>query len=162
MIWVPLDRVTELVPGERARGLKAVTLSDGALRDHFPGLPLLPGVLVIEAAAQLAGLLLEVTLNRRPPEGEPDDPLRALLVGVDRVRLRRAAEPGDVLTIDAFLDRDAGGAARVRVEAAVGSEGAMDGVLTFLLRRVDAPELHVERRALYRAWTRQLGPIWLP
>lgn len=158
MRWIPLDRVTELVPGERAAGLKAVSLADGVLLDHFPGLPLLPGALVLEAAAQLAGLLLEVTRNQ-PGSGEP---LRALLVGVDRARFRKPAEPGDVLTLTANLAADVDGAARVNVAATVGDDPAMDAVLTFLLRAVDAPELHARRRELYRTWTRGLGPIWLP
>lgn len=160
MRWVPLDKVTELKPGERARGLKAVSLSDGSLLDHFPGLPLLPGVMIVEACAQLAGLLLEVTHN--PHEPHPEGPLRALMVGIDRVRFRKAAEPGDVLVIVATPVSEIEGAARVRVEAQIGDQAAMEGVLTFLLRRVDAPSLHEERRALYKTWTRGLGPVWLP
>lgn len=160
MRWVPLDKVTELLPGVSARGIKAVSLSDGALLDHFPELPLLPGVLLIEAAAQLAGLLLEVTHN--PPESPPEGPRRALMVGVDRARFRRAAEPGDVVVLHAIPDREAEGAARVRVEATIGEAAAMEATLTFLLRQIDVPALHNERRALYRTWTRGLGGIWLP
>ncbi|MCB9688321.1 MAG: 3-hydroxyacyl-[acyl-carrier-protein] dehydratase FabZ [Alphaproteobacteria bacterium] len=157
MRWVPLDRVTELVPGVSARGVKAVTLSDGVLLDHFPALPLLPGALVLEAAAQLAGLLIEVT---RHVPGE--QPRRALLVGADRVRFRKAAEPGDVVALHAVPDRDADGAVRARVEATIGEARAFEATLTFLLRTVDEPELHERRRALYRTWTRGLSGFTLP
>ena len=65
MRYYLIDKVTELELGERARGVKCVTLTDEVLHDHFPDYPMLPGALIVEAAAQLAGFLLEMTFNRR-------------------------------------------------------------------------------------------------
>ena len=88
MRYFLIDKVTELVPGERIRGVKCVTLSDEVLHDHFPDYPILPGALILEAGAQLAGFLLEATFNE---PGRP--PRRALLAQVRRAKFHEMTGP---------------------------------------------------------------------
>src|SRR5215208_2366717 len=133
MRYILLDRITECEPGKRARGLKAVTLTDDVLHDHFPDYPILPGALVIEAAAQLAGFLLEVSTNRAGEE-----PHRALLVQIDRAKFHRPAQPGDSIELFAELGPAMDAAAKLEVGADVRGERVMRGTLTFLLKRIDS------------------------
>jgi 3-hydroxyacyl-[acyl-carrier-protein] dehydratase len=158
MRYVLLDRVTEIVAGKLARGLKAVTLTDEVLHDHFPDYPVLPGALLVEAAAQLAGFLLEVTENR---EGE--EPRRALLVQIDRAKFYRAAQPGDSVELFAELGQAIESAAKIQVGADVRGERCMRGTLTFMLKSVPSERVHEQRRYLYALWTRDLpGKVWTP
>jgi 3-hydroxyacyl-[acyl-carrier-protein] dehydratase len=147
-----LDRVTDVVPGASARGIKNVTLTDEVLHDHFPDHPIFPGALLVEAMAQLAGFLLEVT------ENGPDKPLvRALLGQIRRAKFERPAEPGDRIEIAVRLERSLDTAAEVHAEAHVDGERVARADLTFVLRQVDSDRVHEQRRALYRMWTRKLG-----
>ena len=149
-----IDRVDELVVGEKIRGVKCVTLTDEVLHDHFPGFPIFPGILIVEAVAQLAGFLLETTYVRDTPR--PGDPLRAVLSQIDRARFYAPAAPGDRLTIEAQLGSIIGAAAQIKgLVTADGRKIASVG-LTFVLRAIDAPAVHEQRRALYRLWTRHL------
>ncbi len=152
MRYVMLDKVTELVVGERARGIKCVTLSDDVLHDHFPGYPVLPGVLVIEAAAQLAGFLLEC--SNPPISGETQR--RAVLAQIDKAKFYAPTQPGDRIELSAKITGALDGAARVVVEASVEGESVMRGQLTFMLRLIDSEQVHAQRRDLYRIWTRGL------
>jgi len=83
-----IDRILELIPEERIVALKNVTVNDPHLQDHFPGNPIMPGVLLLEAMAQASGLLL--------PEGSS-----ALLAQVKEARFRRPVVPGDQVRIEA-------------------------------------------------------------
>jgi 3-hydroxyacyl-[acyl-carrier-protein] dehydratase len=147
-----LDRVTDVVPGESARGVKNVTLTDEVMHDHFPDYPILPGALLVEAMAQLAGFLLEVTHN-----GEDKPLVRALLVAIAQAKFSRPAEPGDKIELTARCKSSLDAAAQVEIEAHVDGERIARAQLTFMLKAIDSDRVHEQRRYLYRLWTKHLG-----
>jgi 3-hydroxyacyl-[acyl-carrier-protein] dehydratase len=151
-----IDRVEELVVGEKIRGVKCITLTDEVVHDHFPGFPIFPGILIVEAVAQLAGFLLETTYVRDSPR--PGEPLRAVLSQIERAKFYAPASPGDRLELEVGLGSTIEGAAQVR--GRVTNEGVKVATvqLTFVLRAIDVPAVHEQRRALYRLWTRHLTP----
>ena len=153
MRYFLLDKVIDFVPGVRARGLKNVTLSDDVLMDHFPDFPVMPGALVIEAAAQLGGFLIEMSA-----EADPNPPRRALLAQIRRAKFYQPAQPGDQIELDVKLTATLDGAAELECEATVGGARSLEATLTFMLRTVDSERVHEQRRRLYRVWTRDLEP----
>jgi 3-hydroxyacyl-[acyl-carrier-protein] dehydratase len=147
-----LDRVTELVPGQHAVGIKCVTLTDQVLHDHFPEHPIFPGALLVEGMAQLAGFLLEATL------AEPDKPVRrAILAQIDKAKFKGPAVPGDRIRITVRIQSTLETAARVEAEAHVEDTRIAHAALTFMMREVASARVHEERRALYRLWTAGLS-----
>ncbi len=154
MRWFLVDKVTELVVGERIVGLKAVTLSDPILHDHFPDHPILPGALVVEAGAQLAGLLLELSFD----EGGDEPPRRAILTQIERAKFHRAAGPADVLRLEAILNSRLTASARVSVRATIAGVKAATATLVFSMQTVASERVHAQRRQLYTLWTRDLDP----
>ena len=153
MRYFLVDKVTELVSGERIRGLKCVSLSDETLHDHFPDFPVLPGALIVEAAAQLAGCLLEATFNA------PGRPLlRALMVQIRDARFYETVGPGDTLELEAVLDSRLETAAQASVEARVGDRRVARTQLTFVMKTIDSERVHEQRRYVYGLWTRDLVP----
>jgi 3-hydroxyacyl-[acyl-carrier-protein] dehydratase len=101
-----VDRIVELTPGKRVVALKNVTGGDPHLQGHFPGNPLMPGVLLVEAMAQTAGLLL--------PDGSS-----AVLAQIRDARFRRPVVPGDRVRIEAERLGGLGSAHRFTVRASV-------------------------------------------
>ena len=89
-----IDRVTELIAGERLLGYKNVTSNEPFFQGHFPGNPVMPGVLIVEALAQAASILMT--------DGEESD-LIPLFMGIDRARFRRQVVPGDQLQLEVEL-----------------------------------------------------------
>ena len=156
MRYYLIDKVTELVPGERARGVKCATLSDEILHDHFPDYPMLPGALIVEGAAQLAGFLLEMTFNR--PD-QPERPIvRALLAQIQRAKFYAPVGPGDRLEIAATLVSSREASAQVDFHATVEGAQAARGTLLFVLRGIDSARVHDQRRYVYALWTRHFSP----
>ena len=90
-----VDRVTELVRGERVKGYKNVTINEPFFQGHFPERPVFPGVLILEAMAQASAILAS-----HSAEVEEDQKIIFLFAGVDRARFKRPVEPGDQLVID--------------------------------------------------------------
>ncbi|NCJ07246.1 3-hydroxyacyl-ACP dehydratase FabZ [Synechococcales cyanobacterium C] len=86
-----IDRIVENVPGERAVGIKNVTFNEPFFQGHFPGRPIMPGVLIVEALAQVGGVMLLQLDDMR-------DKL-TLFAGIDKVRFRRPVVPGDQLIL---------------------------------------------------------------
>jgi 3-hydroxyacyl-[acyl-carrier-protein] dehydratase len=153
MRYYLIDRVTELSIGKTARGVKCVTLTDEILHDHFPDFPMLPGALIVESAAQLAGFLLEMTFNR---PGQPV--VRALLVQIQRAKFHEPVGPGDRLEIVATIESTRETSAQVAFVATVDMTEAARGVLTFVLRHIDSTRVHEQRRYVYGLWTRHFAP----
>jgi 3-hydroxyacyl-[acyl-carrier-protein] dehydratase len=92
--FLMIDRVLDLVPGERAVGIKNVTINEPFFEGHFPSRPVMPGVLIIEAMAQTATLICAKSLG----VGE-DHGLLVYFMGIDKARFRRPVTPGDRLEL---------------------------------------------------------------
>jgi 3-hydroxyacyl-[acyl-carrier-protein] dehydratase len=114
-----VDRVLELVPGQSIRALKNVTYNEPFFAGHFPHRPVMPGVMIIEALAQTAGILAFVTAGVVPTEDT-----RFYFAGIDKARFRRPVEPGDQLILSARLERSLRGIWRLSVVATVGEAEA--------------------------------------
>ena len=110
-----VDRVLECHPGHSIRALKNVTYNEPYFPGHFPGRPVMPGVIIIEAMAQAAGILCFVTANVIP-----DAKTRFYFVGIDKARFRRPVVPGDQLILTAQLQRTLRGIWRYSTAASVG------------------------------------------
>lgn len=151
MIFFLVDRIEEVRPGEMARGVKNVTLSEDVFRDHFPDHPVFPGTLVVESMAQLCGFLFEYSVNL-----DPADVKRAILIQIEKAKFHKPIMAGDSLRIEGrFLSRLAD-SAQFEAVATVDGEKAARATLTFTLRRVDSENVHRQRRDLYSLWTRNL------
>lgn len=90
-----VDRIIDYVPGERAVGIKNVTFNEPQFQGHFPDRPIMPGVLIVEAMAQVGGIVL--TQLPDVPEG------LLMFAGIDKVRFRRPVVPGDQLVMTVEL-----------------------------------------------------------
>ena len=95
-----VDRVVELEKGQSIRALKNVTYNEPFFPGHFPYRPVMPGVMILEALAQTAGILAFVTAGVIPDENS-----RLYFVGIDKARFRKPVEPGDQLVLTATLER---------------------------------------------------------
>jgi 3-hydroxyacyl-[acyl-carrier-protein] dehydratase len=112
-----VDRITEHVPGELARGLKNVTVNEPHFQGHFPGYPVMPGVLIIEALVQLSALLAH------------DRGLALDLSGISGARFKRQVGPGDQLQLETRMGAVVDGAGSFAVQAAVDGELAAEAEL---------------------------------
>ncbi|MBV9957395.1 MAG: 3-hydroxyacyl-ACP dehydratase FabZ [Acidobacteria bacterium] len=110
-----VDRIIELVPFERIVGIKQVTINEPFFQGHFPGAPVMPGVLVVEALAQCGAVLALREIADR-------DKKLVLFSGIDNARFRRAVVPGDTLTLEVTALRFRQRAQRMRGEAKVNGQ----------------------------------------
>jgi len=118
-----VDRIDELEPGVRAVGIKNVTQNEPFFQGHFPDYPVMPGVLVVEAMAQVGAVGVMAG-------GEHKEKL-ALFAGIDGVRFRRQVLPGDVLRMEVRIERLKGRVGRGRGRAEVGGERVCEAELMF-------------------------------
>ena len=127
-----VDRVEELEPGVRAVGTKNVSQNEPFFQGHFPDYPVMPGVLIIEAMAQVGAIGVMAG-------GEHRDKL-ALFAGIDGVRFRRQVVPGDVLRMEVEIDRLKGRVGRGTGRATVEGERVCEAGLMFAFvdREVEA------------------------
>ncbi len=112
-----VDRVLECIPGTRIRTLKNVTMNEPYFAGHFPHRPVMPGVILIEALAQSAGILAFKTGGVVPNEDT-----KFYFVGIDKARFRKPVIPGDQLILTAILSRSFKGIWRFSTTAHVGTD----------------------------------------
>jgi len=126
-----VDRVIECELGKRILALKNVTINEPFFNGHFPGLPVMPGVLVVEALAQAAAILAF-----RTAEKKSDGRSIYYLVGIDDARFKRPVVPGDQLLLDVTADRIGRELMKFSAEARVGDALAAKATLLCTLRPV--------------------------
>jgi 3-hydroxyacyl-[acyl-carrier-protein] dehydratase len=122
-----LDEVIDLSPGERVVARKRVRPDEWYLSGHFPGRPIMPGVLIVEAMAQAGAVAV---LSEEENRGK-----LALFAGIDGVRFKRVVEPGDVLELTCELERVRGPIGRGKATAKVDGQLAARGTLTFAVEK---------------------------
>jgi 3-hydroxyacyl-[acyl-carrier-protein] dehydratase len=120
-----VDRIVELEPGVRAVGEKLVTINEPFFQGHFPGEPIMPGVLMVEALAQtgaVAALSLPAYAGKL-----------AFFAGIDGLRFKRIVRPGEVLRLDVRLEKMRRGVGKARATASVDGQLAVEGELMFAI-----------------------------
>ncbi|MHB1652422.1 MAG: 3-hydroxyacyl-ACP dehydratase FabZ [Desulfitobacteriaceae bacterium] len=126
-----VDRIIELEEGKRAVGIKNVSGNEPFFQGHFPDYPIMPGVLIIEALAQVGAVAV---LRKEEFAGQ-----LALFAGLDKVRFKRPVFPGDQLRLEVELIKFRGSLGIAEGKAFVGGELVAQGKLTFALRPKPEP-----------------------
>jgi 3-hydroxyacyl-[acyl-carrier-protein] dehydratase len=129
-----VDRVLEWEAAKFIRAIKNVTVNEPFFHGHFPGNPVMPGVLVIESMAQVAGLLTMLSDAARQ-----DGSQLVLFAGIDGARFKRQVVPGDTLLLEAELERAVRGIGRFRTRASVGDQLVCEATLLAAIRNAPPP-----------------------
>ena len=124
-----VDRVFECDGRHFIRGMKNVTMNEPFFQGHFPGFPLMPGVLVVEALAQIASILAW-----RIAGAKPGGELLIFFAGIDNARFRRQVQPGDTLLLEGRVNRMIRGVGKFEVRALVDGEVAAEANLLAAMR----------------------------
>jgi 3-hydroxyacyl-[acyl-carrier-protein] dehydratase len=125
--FLMVDRIVELEPGTSVVGIKQVTANEPQFTGHFPGRPIMPGVLMVEALAQTAGVCVMSLDEYRGKLG--------LFAGIDDCRFRRMVVPGDTLRLAVTVEKLRGMFGRVRGVASVEGEVAVEATLSIIIPR---------------------------
>lgn len=126
-----VDRILSFVPMERVTGIKNVSVNEPFFQGHWPETPVMPGVMIIEAMAQVSAVL--IFGENRDPDGK-----LAFFLGVDKARFRRTVVPGDQLLIECEMIRRRKNACKVAAKALVDSVVVAEAVMTFGLMTPDS------------------------
>jgi 3-hydroxyacyl-[acyl-carrier-protein] dehydratase len=119
-----IDRVTECEPGKRIVAVKNVSANEPYFQGHFPHRPIMPGVLILEAMAQAAGILVFRTLGTKP-----DDKSVYYYVGIDNARFKKPVVPGDQLELEVRMERQLRGIGKFACVARVAGQTVAEATI---------------------------------
>jgi UDP-3-O-[3-hydroxymyristoyl] N-acetylglucosamine deacetylase/3-hydroxyacyl-[acyl-carrier-protein] dehydratase len=122
-----VDRILEMEDGKRIVGLKNVTINEPFFQGHFPGHPIMPGVLIIEAMAQVGGMLLMGS------QGDPESKV-VYFMSLDNVKFRRPVKPGDQLRFELVVHQIRGPVCKMRGVAKVDGEVVTEADMAAMVR----------------------------
>jgi 3-hydroxyacyl-[acyl-carrier-protein] dehydratase len=122
-----IDRIEDLILGESAVGIKNVTINEPFFQGHFPTKPVMPGVFIVEAMGQTAGVVVAKTMNIEKNGG------LVYFMSMDGVRFRKSVEPGDVLRLYVKKDRSRGNVWRFNGRAYVGDVLVTEATFTAMI-----------------------------
>ncbi|OGF59432.1 MAG: hypothetical protein A2Y62_05945 [Candidatus Fischerbacteria bacterium RBG_13_37_8] len=151
MRFYMLDRITEWNVGQSAKGIKNVSMSEDFFTDHFPRYPIMPGVLVIEAMAQLSGVLLQATVKR-----DYDRNVKAILTMLEKVKFRNAARPGDSLLLDSKIISVNDDSGRIISTATVDEKLIAEAEMMFVWFALEDAQLLEEEQRLLQFWLQDI------
>ncbi|MFG6114096.1 3-hydroxyacyl-ACP dehydratase FabZ [Thalassobacillus devorans] len=121
-----IDQIEEVVEGERAVGYKNVTVNEPFFQGHFPDYPVMPGVLIVEALAQVGAVAM---LKKEDNQGK-----LAFFTGIDKCRFKRQVQPGDRLKLEVEIVRAKGPMGKGKAKATVDGELACEAEIMFALK----------------------------
>ncbi|AZT89876.1 3-hydroxyacyl-ACP dehydratase FabZ [Caldicellulosiruptor changbaiensis] len=121
-----VDRIIEIEEGKKAKGIKNVTINEPFFQGHFPGNPVMPGVLIVEAMAQVGAVAI---LSKEEFKGKTP-----FFAGIDKVRFKKVVRPGDVLLIETELISLKGYIGKAKATAYVEDEIVCEGELLFAIK----------------------------
>jgi 3-hydroxyacyl-[acyl-carrier-protein] dehydratase len=142
-----IDNITRWEVGALAEGAKNVALSEDFFDDHFPRRPVMPGVLILEGMAQLAGLLLEASLQQQYGKSA-----KAVLTVLERTKFRAMVKPGETLRyrVELLSVNEAGG--KLKATARRGDTVVTSTAMVFAFKYLDDPLLDEKRQRLMELW----------
>jgi 3-hydroxyacyl-[acyl-carrier-protein] dehydratase len=138
------DKITELTLGKSIEGVKCVTRSESFLEQHFPGRPVMPGTLIVEAMAQLSGYLLS---KSRQAEGRYVFSILSLL---EKVKFYEMVGPGEQIKIKAEIEKEKEDSAVVNATAAVNGEKVVSAQMLFYCFEIDGVDAEAKKTVLDR------------
>lgn len=130
--FLMIDRILEVEEGKRAVGIKNVTINEDFFNGHFPGYPVMPGVLIVEALAQVGAVAM---LQKEENKGR-----LAFFAGIDNCRFKRQVTPGDTLRLEVEITRLRGSIGKGKARATVDGEIACETEITFALGPIVSKE----------------------
>ncbi len=130
--FILVDKVISLVPNEKMTAIKNVTINEEFFVGHFPNYPVMPGVLIIEALAQTAGILSFKSMNETA-----DDNTLYFFVGIDNCRFKKPVVPGDVLNLNVSIEKVRGGVWKYNAIATVEDNTCAQAELMCALRKIE-------------------------
>jgi len=120
-----VDKIIEIEPGKRAVGIKNVTANEPFFQGHFPGNPIMPGVLIVEALAQTAGIAVAINEEQKGKLG--------VFAAIDSMKIKKQVVPGDTLKLEAEILSIKMGIVKAKVTASVDGKTAAEGEIKFAM-----------------------------